>query len=351
MTRNRLVTIAAAVAVVALIAGLVYLRLGKGEADADATPTATITVASVASGPVEDLATVYGVVQADPAGSITVAAPKAAVVLRMLVRSGETVSAHQPLVELANAPGSELAYKQAVDGVNFAKSDLARVQRLFDQKLAATDQLGAAQKALADAEATLAAQEKQGSGAERQVLAAPAPGVVTNVAAANGDHVAQDAALLTLAQAGGAVAKFGVEPTVARFATGQAVSITLLAGGPPISSKLTMVGRAADQTTKTVDAVAPLNGAAAAIGSAVQGQITTGRHTGLTVPRAAVVFDETGPHLFTVSGNAAHRVFVTVGLDQGDNIEVKGPIQAGAQIAVQGAYELQDGMAVKVGGQ
>ena len=158
------------------------------------------------------------------------------------------------------------------------------------------------------------------------------------VAAANGDHVAQDAALLTLARAGGAVAKLGLEPTARplRAGPGGGDQARSPAGGPPINSKLTMVGRSTDQTTKTVDAVAPLNGSAAPIGSAVQGQITTGRHTGLIVPRAAVVFDETGSHVFTVSANAAHRVFVTVGLDQGDNIEIKGGVQAGAQVAVQG---------------
>jgi RND family efflux transporter MFP subunit len=350
MTRNRLL-IVAAVAVIVLIVAFVLLRRGKDDAEAETTPTAAVTVSTVASAPVEDRVTVYGVVQADPAGSVTIAAPKAAIVLRMLVRSGQVVSAGQPLVELANAPGSELAYRQAADGAAFAKTDLARVQRLYDEKLAATDQLGAAQKALAEAQATLAAQEKQGAGTARQVIAAPGAGIVTNVAAANGDHVAQDAALLTLARADGAVAKFGLEPSAGGFLPGQAVLIKPLAGGAPINSRLTMVGRSADQTTKTIDAIAPLNGAAAPIGSAVQGQITTGRHTGLIVPRAAVVFDETGPHVFAVSANAAHRVFVTVGLDQGDNIEIKGSIQPGAQVAVQGAYELQDGMAVKVGEQ
>jgi multidrug efflux pump subunit AcrA (membrane-fusion protein) len=69
------------------------------------------------------------------------------------------------------------------------------------------------------------------------------------------------------------------------------------------------------------------------------------------VPRSAVVVDETGPHLFLVSGGKAHRVFVSVGLDQGDDIEVKGPLAAGAKVAVEGAYELQDGMAVKVRGR
>jgi hypothetical protein len=63
------------------------------------------------------------------------------------------------------------------------------------------------------------------------------------------------------------------------------------------------------------------------------------------------VFDETGAHLFVVEGGKARRVFVTVGRDMGDTIEVAGAVPAGATVAVEGAYELQDGMAVKVRGR
>jgi hypothetical protein len=221
---------------------------------------------------------------------------------------------------------------------------------LFDERLAATDQLIAAKKTLADAQAALTAQQKQGSGQSLQILRAPRAGVVTNVAAAAGDHVAQDAALVVLARAEGAVVKLGLEPT-GRFAVGQAVTLKPVFGGPPIASRLTMVGRAADQTTKTLDAIAPLNGAALPIGAAVQGEVVTASHSGLVAPRASVVFDETGPHVFVVAGGKAQRVFVTLGLNHGDEVEIGGKLSAGAQVAVEGAYELQDGMAAKVRGK
>ncbi|MEI7931855.1 MAG: efflux transporter periplasmic adaptor subunit, partial [Alphaproteobacteria bacterium] len=121
-----------------------------------------------------------------------------------------------------------------------------------------------------------------------------------------------------------------------------------LAGGPSIASRIGAIGKTVDPTTKTLDGIASLNGAALPIGTAIQGDVVIAAHSGLVVPRAAVVFDETGPHLFIVSGGKARRVFVQVGLDQGDDIEVKGQISAGASVAVEGAYELQDGMAVKV---
>jgi RND family efflux transporter MFP subunit len=290
------------------------------------------------------------VVQADPAGSVTLAAPKAAIVSRVLVRSGQVVSAGQALMEIANAPGSEMAYKQAADAVSFAQTDLARVQRLYDERLAASDQLAAAKKTLADAQAALTAQKQQGAGRALQVIAATQAGIVTTVSAAAGDHVAQDAPLVVLARANGAAVKLGLEPS-GKFAAGQAVTLRPVFGGPPIASHIAMVGRAADQTTKTLDAIVPLNGASLPIGASVEGAVVTGSHTGRVVPRAAVVFDETGPHVFLISGGKAQRAFVGVGLDYGQDIEITGKLPAGALVAVEGAYELQDGMAVQVRGR
>jgi multidrug efflux pump subunit AcrA (membrane-fusion protein) len=170
------------------------------------------------------------------------------------------------------------------------------------------------------------------------------------VTGAAGEHVAQDAPLIVLARADGAAVKLGLEPN-GRFAVGQAVTLRPVFGGPPIASHITMVGRAADQTTKTLDAMAPLNGVSLPIGAAVQGDVVTASHTGQVAPRAAVVFDETGPHVFVVAAGKARRVFVSLGLDHGDDVEIKGQLPAGAQVAVEGAYELQDGMAVKVRGR
>lgn len=349
MTRNRLLAIAAASLIGVAIVALVLMRGAKGEeAEAGPAPTAVVTVAMARNQALSDVVSVYGVVQADPAGAVTVAAPKALIVSRVFVRAGQTVAAGQPLVEVANAPGVELAYKQAADAVAFAQTDLTRVQRLYDERLAASDQLSAAKKALADSQAALAAQVKQGAGRSLQTITAPQAAIVTNVSAVPGDHVAQDAPLIVLARAGAQTVRLGLEPTAGRFMAGQSVTIRPVFGGPPIPSRLTMVGQAADPVTKTLDAIAPLNGATLPIGAAVQGDVVTGAHMGLVAPRAAVVFDETGPHVFVISGGRAHRVFVKVGLDHGEDIEVIGDLAAGAAVAVEGAYELQDGMAVKV---
>jgi RND family efflux transporter MFP subunit len=340
-----------AAGVLLAVAVAVGLRLsGRGGHETDAAPavTATITTAPVRSQLLQDVATAYGVVQADPAATMTLAAPRPLIVTGLIVRVGQSVAAGQPLIEVASAPAAQMAYQQALNAEASARNDLARAQRLFAAHLVANDQLTAARKALSDAEAALAAQRAQGAGEPRQQLRAAAAGVVVGIAAAVGDRVAQDAVLMTLARAGALSVKLGLEPGGGAFAVGDPVTLKPTAGGPPLASRLTMVGRTTDPATRTIDAAASLRGASWPIGAGVEADVVVGAHQGLTVPRRAVVFDETGTHLFVVRGGRAARVFVTVGRDYGDGIEVKGPIAAGQEVAVEGAYELQDGMAVKV---
>ncbi len=269
----------------------------------------------------------------------------------MLARAGQVVGAGEPLAVVTSQPGADLAYKQAADAAVSAKTDLARVERLFDARLAAADQLIQAKKTLADTDAALAAQQQQGAGRDRQTLTAGAPAVVVSIAVAPGDHVAQDAAIMVLARQGALSVKLGIEPSASAVAAGDAVAIRPTAGGAPIASRLTMVGRAVDPATHLAPAIAPLPGAALSVGSAVEAEVVTGSHQGLAAPRRALVFDETGAHVFVVANGKAQRVFVTAGRDHGEEIEISGPIHAGQVVAVQGAYELQDGMSVKVAGR
>lgn len=348
MSRQRILTIAVVAALAIALIFLVYSRVTKkDDADTDPTPTAVVTVAPARAETVQAVIQLYGTVQADPAGAITIAAPRALLVGQVLVRAGEAVRAGQALIQVSDAPSSALAYRQAADAAVFATNDLARVQRLYDQRLAANDQLGAAKKAAADAAAALSQQKAQGSGPGGQTLTAPRAGIVTSVTATPGDHLAQDAPLAVLARAGAGSVRLSLEPSAGAVTAGEAVVLYPVFGGPPLHTRISLVGQAADPATKTLDAIAPLNGAALPIGSAVRGEVVTGSHAGLVVPKQSIVFDETGPHLFTISQGKAHRIFVKAGVDRGDEVEITGNVTAGALIAVEGAYELQDGMAVK----
>ena len=341
----------AAVAVVALVIAVVAWRiLGNAAEPEDASPPAAlVTLAPVRAASVEETVSAYGVIGGSPAASRTVAAPRAVIVRRLLVAPGQSVAAGAPLIVLANAPATQLAFRQAADAATSAQRDAERVQRLFDAHLAANDQLIAARKALADAQAGVAAQSAAGAGAGVQTLSAPLAGVVATVPVALGDHVAADAPLMTVIATGGMVAQLGVEPMRARrLAPGQAVEIrSVFDPNQRFDSRLAVVGRQVDAATRLVSVTAPALSAGLALGAAVEGRITVASHPGLLVPRRAVVFDEAGAHLFVVRGGKAHLVAVTPGAEQGDDLEVAGAFAAGEPVAVEGAYQLQDGLAVR----
>lgn len=343
--------IALGVATLVVVAIIVWrVMSGRGAvADEAPTPSALVTLAAVRADAVRETVSAYGVIAGSTASSKTLAAPRAVIVESVLAGPGAPVAAGAPLIVLSNAPSSTQTYRQAADGVTFAERDLARVQRLFDQHLAANDQLTAAQKVLADARAALSAQSAMGAGVGRQIVTAPFAGVVATVPVAAGDHVAADAPLMTLVAGDGLVAQLGVEPQMAGgLAAGQMVSLTpVFHPERRMDTRLIVVARQIDPTSRMFDVTARA-GAGLALGEAVRGEVAVASHPGLLAPRAAVVFDEAGAHVFVVSAGKAWQVAVKAGAEQGDEIEVSGAVKAGDQLVVQGAYQLQDGMAVRV---
>lgn len=345
--------IVGAVVILIAIAAVFLIAKKKPAADAaeDAKGQAYVTLTPVKTGAVEDVVETTGVVQADPGGAMAVTAPRAVIVVRVFVRPGEAVKAGQPLLEVADAPASALAYAQALHARDFAEKDLERVRRLASEHLASNDQLSAAEKTLADAQAALAAATAQGAGHKRETLKAPAAGVVATVPVSPGDRSQEAADLVTLSGSASAVARLWFSPSQSgHVATGDLVRLDAASGGARLSARLKNVGRQVDATTKMLDAVAPVGGAWP-IGTAVKGEVVTGSHNGLTVPRASVAFDETGAHVFVVEKGKAKRVDVQVGRDVGDQLEVKGELAAGQPVVVEGAYQLDDGVAVRTKAQ
>ncbi|HXQ17625.1 MAG TPA: efflux RND transporter periplasmic adaptor subunit [Caulobacteraceae bacterium] len=347
-------TLAVAAAIVLIAALLVWRLIQKTPDEGDGpAPTALVTVAAARAGPVSRTVEAYGVIAGSPAASRTVSAARDVIVQDVLVTPGQPVAAGAALAEVGDTPASGLAYHQAADAVTFAKRDLARVQRLYDQQLAANDQLLAAQKALADAQAGLSAQAAAGGGHAREAIVSPIAGVVGQVSANRGQQVAAGGALVTVVANGGLVAQLGLEPNrAAQVAVGQSVRVvSALDPNAAVSSRLVEVGRAVDPTTHLIAISAPAEGAGLPLGAAVRGEIAVATSQGLTVPRASVVYDEEGAHVFVVKAGKARQVAVTTGPEAGDLIAVTGALTAGDAVVVEGAYQLQDGLAVRLGAQ
>lgn len=345
--------ILAAVAAVVLVAALLGWRLTRKAPTDDngPPPSALVTVAPVRDGAISRTVEAYGVIAGSAAASRVLSATRDVIVQDVLVTAGQPVAAGAPLAQVSDTPASGLAYRQASDAAAFAQRDLARVQRLYDQHLAANDQLIAAQKAVADAQGALAAQVGAGGGHARQAIVSPIAGVVGQVSVTRGQQVAAGGALVTVVAIGGLVAQLGVEPNrAADVRTGQAVRLaSALDPQVAINSRLTVVGRAVDPTSHLIAVSAPAQSAGLPLGASVRGEIAVATSRGLTVPRASVVYDEDGAHVFVVKAGKARQVAVATGPESGDQIAVTGELHAGDPVVVAGAYQLQDGLAVRLG--
>ena len=337
--------------VVALFAVLVAWRLSNGPAaEADApVGAALVTLAPVEAAPIDETVIAYGVVTGSPEATRTIATPRAVVVERLLTAPGRAVKAGAPLIVLANTPATELAARQAGDAVTFAQRDLERVQRLYDARLAANDQLDAARKALADARAVAMAQTRSGASTGHQTITAPVSGTVGAVAVSLGEHVGADAPLMTLVATGGLIAQLALEPEQARRVAPGRPALIASAFDPPQSapSRVATVGRLVDPTTHLVAVTVPAGAAGLALGASVRGAIIVAEHTGLRAPRAAIVYDEAGAHVFVIRSGKARQTPVKTGAELGENVEVSGDLHAGDSVAVAGAYQLQDGWPVR----
>lgn len=353
MKRSRRRLLIAVGGIALLIVAVVAWRTPRKPAPGEQaqTPSALVSLAPVRAGPVDRTVEAFGVVAGSASATRAVSAARDVIVQNVLTAPGLSVAAGAPLLRVGDTPASGLAYRQAADALDFAERDLARVQRLYDARLVASDQLAAAQKALADAQAGVAAQVVAGGGRNGQIVASPIAGVVSQVMVQQGQQVGAGAPLLTVVATGGFVALLGVDPTqAAQLAVGQPVRIaSALDPTVAMRSRITAVAHAVDPATRLILAAAPVASAGLALGAAVRGEITTATIKGLTAPAASVVYDEKGAHVFVVSAGIAHQAAVTVGPEQAGQVMISGGITAGDQVAVTGAYQLQDGMAVRTG--
>lgn len=191
--------------------GISKMPAGEPE-EAEVEGTATVVTATPTAGSLSPVAIAYGVVASSPQHAFVIALMRDGVFKTVNVRDGESVRAGQPIVTVTTAPANTAAYAQAKSAVDFATQDLARVERLFANKLATNDQVSTARKALADAQVNLEQQSKIGAGEAEVVLRAPFDGVVTGLMATPGDKVQANTTIATIASRSDVVVELNLDP-------------------------------------------------------------------------------------------------------------------------------------------
>lgn len=329
---------------------LVVLVPPRARADADAAPAASVLVQVTAlkKGSVPSSVTLFGNAQASTRARQTLTAPASARVAAINVRLGQTVAPGTPLLTLIPTPATSASYAQARSALSVAEQSLARTRSLLRQHLATAQQLNDAQKAEADARATLNALQTQGAGSEL-ILRAQFPAVVTALSVSPGAIVNEGIALLDLIRPQALVVQAGAAPGVAEtINVGNDVRITPIGASRSLDGKVLMRGGTVDAATGLVPIEISLPANSMLPGEQAVAYVTTGEVQGYLVPHEAVLLnDEGNPYVVQVIGGAAHQVDVKVLGTVGEQDAIAGDLTASAPVVLSGNYQLENGMKVR----
>jgi len=334
---------------IALFAALILIKGSDASAAGPAEPSVLVRLAKLQRGSLPQTVTAYGSVQADPSGRRTVMAPLSAVVGELYVRPGEEIAAAAPLIRLEPTPQAAAAYAQARSALRAATQLVDRTRTMLGQHLATAQQLADANKAKADASATLAELDAEGAGGA-QILRAPFPAIVAAISTTPGAIVAQGAALLELARPNALLLEVGVVPDLAMtIRSGNAVNIVPLGGKDPVSGKVVLRGSLVDPRTGLVSVYVSLPPGLFLAGEMAEADIVTGETHGYIVPHEAILVNESGsPYVVQAVDMVAKKVPIRVLADGGAQDVVDGPLDPGSPVVLDGNYQLDDGMRVRL---
>jgi membrane fusion protein (multidrug efflux system) len=296
----------------------------------------------------------YGTVILDPENVISINFPRAGQITRLMVSQGEMVKKGRPLLEFQTSPQDSVGYVQAQSAVDLARHELTRLQSLAAEQLATRSQIAQAQKALIDAEATLAAQKKLGTDREKELLLAPFDGLVNDLKVVQWERIQMGMMALQLARTDGLLVVLGIEPEDrTKVKPGTLVQVTsVFDGSIRGSGMIRKVHGMVNPQTKLVDVTVDLKNYQAAPlmpGMSVRGDIILNQYRGPAVPRQAVLKDDQGAYVFVVREGRACRVRVKTGIESEGLVGITGPFRKNDRVVVLGNYELKDGMAVREG--
>lgn len=315
------------------------------------TPSVLVTTERLAKGVLPTMVEAYGGVSAAPNAVQTVSAAQAGQVSQLLVAVGASVRAGQAMVVFTTAPAAQASFRQAQATLAAAQKQRAATARLLGLQLATRDQLIQADKAVSDASTTLAALGADHGDQAVQTLTAPFDGVVTAISVAQGDRTQPGASLVSIARGSGLVVAAGVDPgRRAQLQLGQPVVLSRLSGGPGIAGKVVRIGGALNPRTRLVDVDIVFPTGVLLLGESLRALITVGQTAGWVTPHRAVVTAGGPPRVFQLVGGKAKAFPVTILLSSPSGDVLDGPLDPAHPLIVDGAYQVSEGDAVRSGG-
>jgi multidrug efflux pump subunit AcrA (membrane-fusion protein) len=242
-----------------------------------------------------------------------------------------------------------------------AQAALVQAQAAYDTAAKHLESMKAVtrESALKAAQGQLSSAEGKLKGADAQVsyseIRSPINGVVTDRPLFAGETAAAGAPLLTVMDTSSLLAKTHVAQNVMQqMKVGDDAKVQIPGAADPVPAKVSLISPALDPGSTTVEVWLKVDNKAGTlkVGTPVKA-IITGRtvENARKVPQSAVLTAQDGSKSVMVVGSdgAAKKKAVTLGISDGEDVQVLDGLSASDTVITGGAYGLDEGTKVKVG--
>jgi RND family efflux transporter MFP subunit len=344
---------------IALIVVSAACRKSDEEAKPPDVPTIVAETAKVTRRTLVDELVVRGTVAAVPNEDVKVSALVPGRVNSVAVAEGDTVQQGQVVAELERQPLQDQR-RQAAAGVEQARAqlenarlNLQRNQQLFERGIAAGKEVEDARKDQASAQAALEQASAALNTADRNLaraqVRAPISGQVVKRMVSGGEQVDGTAAqpIVEIANLDRVELNANVPSEhLAQIKIGLPVDVVTDAyAGRKFAATILTIAPAVDPTTNAALVRVRITNAGRLlkVGMFAEAHVQVAEHANaLVVPPPAVVRNPEGTVVYVVTGDAAQRTPVTVGLEKPDAFEILTGLQEGQTVLTSSVYGLGD---------
>ena len=242
-----------------------------------------------------------------------------------------------------------------------AQAALVQAQAAYDSaaKHLQSMQNVSREAALKVAQGQLTSAEGKFKGAEAQVsyseIHSPISGVVTDRPLFAGETAAAGAPLITVMNTSVLIAKTHVAQGLAQqMKVGDAASVSVPGIQDSVPAKVSLISPALDPGSTTLEVWLKIDNKSGKlkVGTPVKVSITgKSIEKAWKVPLSAILTAQDGSKSVMVVGDdgAAHRKPVTLGISDGDDVQITGGLNPNDQVITTGSYGIDDGTKVKIG--
>jgi multidrug efflux pump subunit AcrA (membrane-fusion protein) len=273
---------------------------------------------------------------------------------QMLEAQQKIYNSRQELFQQGAIPRKEL--DQAGVDLTQARNQYQIAQKHLDALMATGKQ-----QALKSAAGQLESAKGKFLGAAAQMsysqIRSPIDGVVTDRPLYPGEMAAAGTPIVTVMDISQVIAKAHIpQPEAELLKVGDKATIAVPGESEPVDAKVTVVSPALDPNSTTVEVWVQAKNPKQRLKPGTSVQLSMVAQTipdALVIPAAALLTGQDGTTTVMVVGadNRAHQKPVSVGIRQGDQVQITEGLQAGDHVVASGAYGLPDNTQVTVAAQ